>query len=170
LERAAAFIASVLLGVSPGLAQKAQKTTATSPVFQGLLVDAKGKTVGRVLGGNLVARQIRGAWVAVPAFVDGFEPVNVSKVTYYFQSTDCTGQSYFPVWELPQQGIVAVIPPAIEPSIYFPGLPLRVVTLNSVSTYGSACETGGAAFMTYAGPAQSVPVSSLGLTLPFSVK
>jgi hypothetical protein len=66
-------------------------------LFQGIMVDAKGKTVGRIGamahdGNNTVIRQINGMWVELavdPAA--GFPPATFD---YGYQSTDCTGQAY----------------------------------------------------------------------------
>jgi hypothetical protein len=46
-----AIIASICLGLSAAVAQQRETTTAATaqpPVFQGLMLDAKGKTVGRI--------------------------------------------------------------------------------------------------------------------------
>src|ERR1700731_4059358 len=89
LIRAVVSIASIFLGLSAAVAQQAGTATNNAaasassgltnpPVFQGLMVDAKGKTVGRyVFSGNaysagdlgdaflggFVVRQINGIWV-----------------------------------------------------------------------------------------------------------
>jgi hypothetical protein len=107
------------LGVSAALAQKPETAPAASassaltnpPVFQGLMVDAKGKDVGRLFLGfqgpidgalvtsTNVVRQISKTWVSLQVrdFATGFLIVDPSQsLTYFFQSADCTGQAYFP--------------------------------------------------------------------------
>jgi hypothetical protein len=192
--RAIVFIASILgLLVTAAAAQQAETAAAASassaltnpPVFQGLMLDAKGKTVGRLFLGfgqegdtifastTTVVRQINGIWVllGVVDFTSGFQVVDPSNtMTYFYQSADCTGQAYLPVKlnyaaTTPAQGIV--IPPATTPSIYFAGTP-AMVTFQSFRGVGQGCQPGNQAF--FAGLLQSVPVSSLGLTLPFGVK
>jgi hypothetical protein len=148
-------------------------------------VDANGKLVGRfypsILPGNgtnhEVMLQIQGNWVALPIndFTVGFTVANpVYAVVTYFQSADCSGQPFMYVNQrvlgnnAPAIGVVTAIPPATAPSVYFPVMP-SVVTTNSYTTYGEPCDnTGG--LTAYMGAVQSVPVSSLGLTLPFSIK
>jgi hypothetical protein len=55
LNRAVVSVAAIFLGVSAAVAQQPETAPAVSastltnpPVFQGLMVDAKGKTVGRL--------------------------------------------------------------------------------------------------------------------------
>ena len=92
--RAIVSIASILgLLVTAAAAQQAETAAAASassaltnpPVFQGLMVDSKGKTVGRLFilvsgllpvppGNNYVVRQINKIWVLLPVldFTTGF--------------------------------------------------------------------------------------------------
>jgi hypothetical protein len=204
--RAIASVASIVLVplVSAAVAQQAGTATNNAaasassaltnpPVFQGLMVNAKGKTVGRYVffglygGGALgpfntfVIRQISGIWVMIPVgdFKTGFLPVyDPSAIQYYYQSADCTGVLYLQVNSDPSNsyatapalGQVATVPPATAPSIYFAGAP-ALVTFQSRLLLSQTCRPyapGG--YTNYAGPAQNVPVSSLGLTLPFSIK
>jgi hypothetical protein len=168
--RAVLAIGLILFALSAANAQQPEKSATTPPVFQGLMVDAKGKTVGRVLDSNgFIVRQISGVWVAIQVLaVVGFEVKDPGSIAYYFQSADCSGPSYLLVGTLPAQGLVMTVPPATQPSIYFPGTPLSLVTFNSV-LQSSGCSTIPSEPI-YAGLTQSVPVSSLGLTPPFSVK
>jgi hypothetical protein len=180
LIRAVVSVASIFLGLSAAVAQQAGTATNNAaasassaltnpPVFQGLMVDAKGKTVGRVLdNGGYIARQISGVWVALQAFIDGFQPSSPDAVVYLFQSSDCTGPRYMGVTQLPGQGTVATVPPSTEPSVFFPGKPV-LLNVASQGNY-TTCDTFGGPRPAYVGPAQSVTVSSLGLTPPFSVK
>ena len=177
-----------LLIATPLFAQNASVETNASltapPVFQGLMVDAKGKTVGRlvvnVYGTNFVVRQISGAWVELPVdgVTTGFQITNNNNtVAYYYQSIDCTGQAYFSVSQAnnnvgPAYGVVATVPPATAPSIYFAGTPASKLVMHSGRSAISGCGPINSpdGFPIAAGPAQIVPVSSLGLTLPFSIK
>ena len=70
----AIIIASICLSLTAAVAQQREATTAATakppPLFQGVMEDAKGKTVGRifpVLGGSglYVVRQIDGVWVTL---------------------------------------------------------------------------------------------------------
>src|SRR5580704_13876603 len=112
--RAIVSIASILgLLVTAAAAQQAGTAATASassaltnpPVFQGLMVDAKGKTVGRFFP-NLffgfppcVVRQIDGVWVwlSVTDLTIGFDVVQPPAGFYYYQSVDCVGQAYLPV-------------------------------------------------------------------------
>jgi hypothetical protein len=96
------------------------------------------------------------------------------------QSVDCTGQAYLyanpallgtpGVLTGPAIGVVTAIPPATAPSIYFAGS-LVMVTLQSFRYVGYPCQGwGNGPNPNYVGPVEVVPVSSLGLTLPFSIK
>jgi hypothetical protein len=85
------------------------KTTVTPPLFQGIMVDAKGKTVGRIyfnalyyfygVAVDMVIRQIDGIWMGLPVsdFTSGFTLYNPDNFAYWYQSSDCTGQAYMPV-------------------------------------------------------------------------
>jgi hypothetical protein len=116
--RAIVSIAAIFLGLSAAVAQQAE-TAANSaassassaltnpPVFQDLMVDAKGKTVGRLfmsaVGGDVnlplkfsVVRQISGIWVAITVtdFTTGFlisAPINILKSTA-FSFLNATGR------------------------------------------------------------------------------
>jgi hypothetical protein len=184
-SRAAVSVASMFLGLSAAFAQQEATTAAQPPEFQGTMVDAKGKTVGRLIidvrgNQNSVVRQINKVWVVlvVPDLATGFL-VNTN-ISYWYQSSDCTGQAYLAVnpetsaaVTAPAFGNVATIPPATQPAIYFAGAPASVVAIKSLKTTGSPiCGTVGFpdGNPMYVGLPQSVPVSSLGLTLPFSVK
>jgi hypothetical protein len=183
----AIFIALIAFGLSAALAQQREATTAATaqpPVFQGLMVDAKGKTVGRFIwnanaGTDYVIRQINGTWVSVQVdVVAGFVPQPNAGFHTFFQSTDCTGQAYVGVSltsgsdgaNLPAQGLVAVIPPLTEPTIYFAGAPAAYVNVSSqLDIPGGTCASYSQPGTLYLGPMQSVPASSLGLTPPFRV-
>jgi hypothetical protein len=185
--------------LDPKAAAAAAAAAAAPPAFQDLMVDAKGKTVGRLFlqlgganGGGVfnpvsviyVVRQISGIWVLLQIanadLAGGFQTaLHSSDLLYLYQSIDCTGQAYlgvnnpnFPgtVVTGPAVGFVTAIPPATAPSIYFAGPP-AMVTINSARNVGGSCAGwGGTPDPVYVGPAQSMPVSSLGLTLPFSIK
>jgi hypothetical protein len=172
------------------------KAPPQPPEFQGLMVDAKGKTVGRlfIAFGNSpsfigiptalgIVRQISGIWIAlgIADFTTGFQTQDPTEFQKYYQSMDCTGQAYLPVSRSslggtfsggtgvvgPAAGLVFTFPPATAPSIYFAGMPASAVNIQS-RLYGGVCLSDPEPI--YAGPIQSVPVSSLGLTLPFSIK
>jgi hypothetical protein len=141
------------------------------PPGQGSLsvVDVNGKTVGVLLEPNAatVGRQIGGVWVAITFNWQGFGPDQ--SVIFYYQSQDCTGPRYMDAASVPVRGIFST--DQSPPSIYFPGAPVSQVTVNS--TNGGPNTNCGR----FPGPqtfplglAQSVPISSLGLTPPFSVK
>jgi hypothetical protein len=163
------------------------------------VVDANGTSVGQLLtvtypnGYDIIVRQIGGTWVQLLVDVEvGFiqiqnaNPPFLTDFAYYFQSVDCTGQAYllpnrlataYGAASLPALGTVATIPPSTQPSIYFAGLPVSRLNIGSWRNAGAV---GGDTSNTicnsntfisdYVGPAQSVPVSSLGLTPPFSIK
>jgi hypothetical protein len=194
-------VASIFLGLSAAIAQQATNNAAASassaltnpPVFQGLMADAKGKTVGRLYLGvgflsstvtaTNVVRQISGTWVMLPVgdFTVGFSTVQPPYITYMYQSLDCTGQAYLNVNGFsptfvtePAVGLVMTFPPATAPSIYFAGSPAKMVTIQSYLSTGYPCQLWSTQTNppnpNYVGPIQVVPVRSLGLTLPFSVK
>jgi hypothetical protein len=65
------IIASICLGLTAAAAQQRtnQQGGPQPPLFQGVMFDAKGKTVGRVFPNDQyvwVVRQISGVWVKVP--------------------------------------------------------------------------------------------------------
>jgi hypothetical protein len=185
LTRWVVSVATIFLSVSAAVAQQLETTAAATqpPVFQGIMVDANGKTVGRLVGissVDLVVRQISGVWVLlrVRDLTVGFDSEQ-DAIPYFYQSTDCTGQAYFPVNLSddnrviePVNGTVAVVAPATAPSIYFAGTPVSVVAAKSVRNAGQSCITfnPNSPPSIAVGPAQSIPVSGLGLALPFSVK
>jgi hypothetical protein len=202
--RTVASIALIFLSVSTACAQGG--TLGPSALFQGIVLDAHRKIVGRLVPTNLgnseyfVVRQISpssaspgtsadggrfatsatsstsAVWVALPLadLVTGFTPQALPLI-YYYQSTDCTGQAYLLAdqtsgSDILALGIIATVPPATQPSIYYAGLPWSMMTFQSALIAPGSCNAGGGAFSAYAGLPQSVPVSSLGLTLPFSVE
>jgi hypothetical protein len=173
------------LFASPLFAQSATVETnangaAEPPLFQGIVVDANGKTVGRLgaighEGYNTVIRQIGGIWVELPLdVVSGFATKGFN---YWYQSSDCSGQAYIMVnssagggiMASPAQGAVAVVSPGTEPSIYFAGTP-SLLTIKSYRSAGSSFCSPYGNFPQYFGLPRSVPLSSLGLVPPFSVK
>jgi hypothetical protein len=197
--RAIVSIASILgLLVTAAAAQQPETASAASassaltnpPVFQGLMVDAKGKTVGLLFpdstsGVDYIVRQLNKIWVQLPIDPLAGFPDQSGNLRYVFQSVDCAGQGYFLLnWHsnysltaaaLPALGLLATIPPSTQPSIYFAGAPVSKVTIGSFRYVGDICRTPQpddplAGQPVGVGPAQSVPLSSLGLTLPFSVK
>jgi hypothetical protein len=153
-----------------------------------MLVDTMGNAVGRLYYNEIeiqyVVRQINGIWVNIPVTETGFQ--SVGDLFYYYQSTDCTGQAYLPVARIisqpdrglssPAAGNFATLPPANTPSIYFAGTP-NLLTVNSerdLTVPGGMCyamsQLNNPPLTTYFGIPQSVPVSSLRLTPPFSIK
>jgi hypothetical protein len=178
LNRAVVSVASIFLGLSAASAQQSATTTnASPPLFQGIMVDAKGKTVGRLLlrYQQYVVRQISGIWMALPVadLTTGFQIWAPNNILYYYQSDDCTGPAFLPVdqnsfSDVLALGIIATVPPATQPSIYFAGKPESLV-VKSFRFLTAPCQ-GGFDFNAFVGIPQSVLVSSLGLTLPFSVK
>jgi hypothetical protein len=142
---------------------------------------------------HMVIRQIDGVWVGLPVtdFTSGFNVSDRTALLYLYQSADCTGQAYLPVsnnvyvWpavsanlfvatsSAPPIALVATVPPSTEPYIYFAGTP-ALVTINSLRREAGTDSNGqcnrAPATAVWVGPIQSVPVSSLGLTLPFDVR
>jgi hypothetical protein len=189
MSRAVLSIALNLVGLSAALAQQpAQSAAAAASVFQGLMVDARGMIVGRVVSesdygaATLVVRQISGIWVVlrVGDFTTGIGNGGDDTLTYWYQSADCTDQAYLPLNPAglgyvtgPVFGTVATVPPAAMPTIYFAGTPVSVVEAKSARPAGQSCVTlnpDNSPVPIAVGPPQSVPVGSLGLTLPFSIK
>jgi hypothetical protein len=194
LIRAVVSVVSIFLGLSASVAQQAGTATNNAaasassaltnpPVFQGLMVDAKRKTVGRLfpvtVGGfsDLVVRQISRVWVTLQ--VDVLQGFTVSgDLDFLYTSADCVGQAYLavssninPTATLPARGYVVTIPPSTQPSIYFAGPPYSNLVINSDrDAFGGGCTSPSIGAPVFVGPAQNVPVNSLGLTLPFSVE
>jgi hypothetical protein len=187
--RRVAFIASVSLGVTTAVAQQQREATpaanAHPPVFQGLMVDAKGKTVGRASwdlnGTENVVRQINGVWVvlSVRDLPSGLDTRGIRTRRYLYQSTDCTGTAYLPltadlgdpIVTSPVFGWALTVPPATAPSIYFAAPPYHVLLMKAVrDAVSNSCDLFRDPPMLAVGTVQSVTVSSLGLTPPFSVK
>jgi hypothetical protein len=145
------------------------------------MVDAKGKTVGRLAwnvysSSQQVMRQIDGVWVVliISDLTTGF--LIDRPPAYVYQSTDCTGQTYLATnaesgQSYPILGTVAAVPPAASASIYFAGPPYDMLLMKSGRSPGESCFPfdGGGANMAV-GLAHSVTVSSLDLTPPFFIK
>jgi hypothetical protein len=69
------------------------KPSSEPPLFEGIMVDARGKTVGRLdSGGNFVVRQIRGIWTQL-AVADLQTDLYIwrNRVDYFYESEDCRG-------------------------------------------------------------------------------
>jgi hypothetical protein len=141
-----------------------------------LLVDTNGKTVGSIgIPTFWVLRQIAGVWVelAVSDPTSGFD--SSPTLTWFYQSSDCTGQAYMYVnpntSSSPALASVFTIPPATAPSIYYAGTPvLGLITKSQRGAAYTECNVGSGNPYVYMGPVQSYPLSSLGLTPPFSIK
>jgi hypothetical protein len=167
----------------------------TGPPGQGatLLVDAKGNTVGRYFPSftiphvNYVMLQIQVIWVDLPVFdfSVGFQATDPTQAAFGYLSTDCTGQPYMsPIAEgglsggrqptrknRASEGVVMTIPPATSPTIYFAGNVVQVTLQSFKAASGGPCNPwDGNVNPNHLGPVQSYPVSSLGFTLPFSIK
>jgi hypothetical protein len=186
--RSSVFRALVVIGglfATPLFAQNTvaeanANAAAAPPLFQGIVVDANGKTVGRLgaighEGYNTVIRQIEGIWVELQLdMVSGFVPKGFN---YWYQSSDCSGQAYLmvnssaggSVLALPAQGAVALVSPATEPSVYFAGTPSLLTIKSYRPATSSFCSTYGN-FPQYFGLPQSVPLSSFAIAPPFSIK
>jgi hypothetical protein len=128
--RAAASIALIFLSVSTACARE---WFIGSPLFQGIVLDAKRKIVGRLvpnitnqgISEYFVIRQISHVWLSLPLadLATGFA-LQAKPLIYYFQSSDCTGQAYLPADQTTGSdilafGIIATVAPATQPSIYF---------------------------------------------------
>ena len=55
------------------------------------VVDSGGQTVSMLIGISLFARQFDGVWYAFPAFLTGF---GESGISFYYESSDCTGTDF----------------------------------------------------------------------------
>jgi hypothetical protein len=152
------------------------------------LVDATGKLIGPFFpaipeqgGVSFVLIKINGAWVElqVQDLTVGFTSAQFP-LYYAYQSTDCTGTAYLFVTTPfnpnnigPIIGSAVTIPPATTPSIYYAGTPTSLLTIKStLNTEISGCSalSNPNGEMAFVGPPQSVPVSSLGFTLSFSIQ
>jgi hypothetical protein len=116
--RSRVFCAFVAVGgvfATPLFAQSATVETNANaapepPLFQGIVVDANGKTVGRLgaighEGYNTVIRQIGGIWVELQLdVVSGFATKGFN---YWYQSSDCSGQAYIMVNPSAGGGVMA---------------------------------------------------------------
>jgi hypothetical protein len=189
LRRAVVSVSAISLGLSAALAQQPTLTPKAPqpPLFQSIMVDAKGKTIGRFLPSffdsngisSYVVRQLNAVWVMLP--VDplmGFPTTDPNAISYLYTSGDCSGQSYLPpgglganLTSFTAMGLVSTIPPSTQSSIIFAGSPFAYLEINSYRRHpGAPCSYNSPQGTIWVGPAQSVPTSSLGLTLPFSVK
>jgi hypothetical protein len=74
----------------------AQQRATQPPLFQGVMMDAKGNTVGRAVVTGFftarVVRQIKGVWVSLSITPSGF--YEGDPLPLFYQSTDCTGTAY----------------------------------------------------------------------------
>jgi hypothetical protein len=107
-----------------------------------------------------------------------FQPITPNAVTYFYQTVDCTGQAYFAATDSTAAitglviGVVSQVPPVTSPLIYFAGSPVSVLPLYSQRSppNGNCSPFIQPPVSIAVGPVQSVPVSSLGLTPPFSIQ
>jgi hypothetical protein len=169
LSRTVLSVASIFLGLSAAAAQQ-PTTAAQQPLFQGIVVDAKGKTVGRLLDRGSVVRTVSGFWVALDVLPSGFYISN-GQPPYYFQSADCTGPQYMDAGSLPPYGAVISIPFFSQPTLIFPG---TSVTLSIASTSGGGsapgCSPVNPPQSLRVGAVQSFEVNSWGFVPPFSAR
>jgi hypothetical protein len=178
LIRAVVSVVSIFLGLSAAVAQQ-QATTANAPpaaqppLYQGILVDAKGKNVGRLLGVNVVVREVSGIPVAINVASSGFVPdfdTPQGPAIVFFQSADCTGNGFLEATDVPIRGFVVTNPPTItQPSLVYPGKPATMSIASSRYANDSGhCYPGP--YTSIFGPMQTVAVATFGLVPPFTSK
>jgi hypothetical protein len=173
LGRAVVSVASIFLGVSAAWAQQSQvqlqsKTMPEPPLVQGIVVDAKGKTVGRLLNG-VVVRLVNGTPVAIPVDSNGFQGGGLDNAVFLFQSADCTGTKYMDAGSILTTGSIITAPPSVPvPTLFFPAGTPTLRTIASLTEGGPCVPVPPMASMV--GVTQSADVSSWGLVPPFKVK
>jgi len=205
-----AFVALISLGLTTAFAAPPPPPGPPTPLFQGVMVDAKGKTVGRfypppalqlfyqsnpveISWFPQVVRQINGIWVSLTVDAqNGFFNALNQSVIAVFPADNCIPPAYFPTgpFIIPAfnniialspnfpgtvQGVPFTVPGVSSPSIYFAGTPISESGIQSYRTSDNSCISlisypGPGPLPMSIGPVQSVPVSSFGLTLPFSVQ
>jgi hypothetical protein len=160
LSRAIVSVASIFLGLSAASAQQ-QATTlpaAQAPLYQGVMVDSKGKNVGRIIGINQVVREVNGIPVVMDANSSGFlfynpldvyDPANYYRRTHvFFKSADCTGAGFIDATDVPVYGILNTTSTNVMTFVY-PGKPTAIVNVASARNISPilnpSCEpaTGG---------------------------
>jgi hypothetical protein len=169
-------IASILgLLMTAALAQQPALTgapaTAQPPLYQGTMIDAKGKNVGRLLEVSRVVREVSGIPVGINAMSSGFQIYPPTDIQVFFQSADCTGTGFLDAANVPVLGFVTTNPPTIpQPSLVYPGKPVAVMTMASIRTLGNPCQTLDTPYTYTFGPMQTVDVATFGLVPPFTSK
>jgi hypothetical protein len=139
IRLAFASIASIFMGLSAAVAQQAE-TKATSPprLFEGLVIDAKGKTVGRLVGYDSVVLTVDGVWLAILVDPTGFTNAGPTSLNIFYTSINCSGAGYM-VAGLPSFAWVVSTPSTFvaQPTLFFPGLPnSRTLRSSNLTTMG----------------------------------
>jgi hypothetical protein len=169
------FFATPLMAGSPGLDADGKDKPGPD---QGVVVDANGKFVGALLSQNVVTLKLNGIWVALGVTASGF-PVagTITSVHFYYPTSDCSGPSYINI-DLPRTALTVQSPqpipvPTPVPTILFAGNPVQNLHILSYVPYNGnnvVCTAASPNTYILVGPTQGIPLSSLGLTPPFTVK
>jgi hypothetical protein len=148
---ARAIAAAVLLAISNTIAPSA------SPLE---VVDSRGQMVGEVISLGIVAREISGAWVAIPVDRNGFVPGGSA---FLYVTPHCSGQRFIQANGLPVRGVVDQ-----NNLLYFPALPF--INLPILSSESSSVCVQNNSHVLVVGVARSFRLNSLGLIPPFHVQ
>jgi len=95
----------ILTFISPIMSQTLGSNSTNNSRLN--IYDAKGNTVGSLIGSSLAAQQINGFYVAFPI---GYSGLKSEAVSLYFSSKDCKGTAYISASDLPLQGKIFIRP------------------------------------------------------------
>jgi len=102
------------------------------------VIDAKGKTVGRLVGYDSVVLTVDGVWLAILVDPTGFTNAGPTSLNIFYTSINCSGAGYM-VAGLPSFAWVVSTPSTFvaQPTLFFPGLPnSRTLRSSNLTTMG----------------------------------
>ena len=165
----AAVAAAALIGAaSPSAVLRQARPVSGTGAFKA--VDAHGHLVGYNVSGDYFAREIGGIWVSFPLSPAGFmnseaDP-EASTAAVVYPTSDCSGPGYL-YTDMFHKGAV------IGSTLYYPSDPAQTITVLSREVFTPnntqpVCEAGGS-YSLLVGPATTFDLSSLNLSIPFTV-
>jgi hypothetical protein len=139
---------------------------------QNIVLDVNNKMVGRLLEPSLVMRNLNGVWVYLSISLWGFLDQHPQ---FYYQSSNCTGQSYLIVDRVPVRGYVILTSFVVinggkagtTGTVYYPALPITRFAQHSTKILGTCSPDPTNKTILDYGPTHSTSITNWALKAPF---
>jgi hypothetical protein len=139
------------------------------------VIDSRGQIVGQLISPSTIARKFNNIWIIYTVTANGFAPADSTDFSFIHTSTNCSGSRYMLAEKLPANGLVDVTD--APTTLYMPAPPIQLFKIGSIESFASNDSIAHpgrycTALLNphYVGRVATVPLSTLGLVPPFSVK